>query len=590
MRAPSRWLSHPRFKATWVALAAGSLAGLAVLGACSDSTVSQVAGLRAPEAPKFNGGVVGALSHRVQVCVHVDSDPAPGNVPYTFVGVAMSEAAPPNPWFERKMTDAEVAAEEDYVTNWLGFTSNSYGPFNAVTDNDVVTTNPSAVPGGPCADVFVRQNYCPNQDCSSGDPAQHTGNRMWTTPAGVQNKFATVGITANVPAGYTFTLTCANDDDGNPLNCVNGGYGSANVFHGSSFTYKFTAPEELPCPAGRFTFQIADGDADEAKWPAGGVGDLLIKYDQFPAPNDNSYGINAVGWDGGHTFGNLVGSDKAGVQLKNPGGTVVLSFNMDYISSTPRTAATPSGYASLGVNDGEGDMLVGTSDGISVTTSLANNLNKTGYCTLAATNFCTVAGTNLLVNSPPTDAAHQTYDIANMPAHGLWDFHNTYYARISAARLTQLGYNSSWSVEPNLTVLHNSPDKECPVAPPGPFSCNDITLGNKTFGSKEVKVDVNNINEDQNAVITGVHITWPAANGALKSVKVGGDVIWSGTIAGTSANLALGDLIADAAKRDIAKHNDADIKFTFANNVTQTLGLYTASLDFGDTCNKPILP
>ena len=37
-------------------------------------------------------------------------------------------------------------------------------------------------------------------------------------------------------------------------------------------------------------------------------------YDQFPAPNDNSYGVNAVGWGTkGHTFGNLVGSDHAGL-------------------------------------------------------------------------------------------------------------------------------------------------------------------------------------------------------------------------------------------------------------------------------------
>ena len=35
-----------------------------------------------------------------------------------------------------------------------------------------------------------------------------------------------------------------------------------------------------------------------------GPGDISIAYNQFPAPNDNSYGINAVGWGSkGHTFG-----------------------------------------------------------------------------------------------------------------------------------------------------------------------------------------------------------------------------------------------------------------------------------------------
>src|SRR4029079_15299313 len=37
---------------------------------------------------------------------------------------------------------------------------------------------------------------------------------------------------------------------------------------------------ELPCPAGSFTFSLDAG------------GNLNIVYDQFPAPNDNSYGAN----------------------------------------------------------------------------------------------------------------------------------------------------------------------------------------------------------------------------------------------------------------------------------------------------------
>ena len=43
----------------------------------------------------------------------------------------------------------------------------------------------------------------------------------------------------------------------------------------------------LPCPAGLFLAGTGAGN---------GPGDLNIAYDQFPAPNDNSYGVNAVGW------------------------------------------------------------------------------------------------------------------------------------------------------------------------------------------------------------------------------------------------------------------------------------------------------
>ena len=71
-------------------------------------------------------------------------------------------------------------------------------------------------------------------------------------------------------------------------------------------------PPPLPCPAGYFSYSV---DA---------AGNLQIIFDQFPAPNDNSYGVNAVGWPNGHKFTNLVGSDHAGFQLRDPGGIVRL--------------------------------------------------------------------------------------------------------------------------------------------------------------------------------------------------------------------------------------------------------------------------
>ena len=62
-------------------------------------------------------------------------------------------------------------------------------------------------------------------------------------------------------------------------------------------------------------------------------------YDQFPAPNDTSYGVNAVGWGKmGHKFQDLVGSDHAGFEVLNASGTDVLDFNIDYISQQ-KTAA-----------------------------------------------------------------------------------------------------------------------------------------------------------------------------------------------------------------------------------------------------------
>ena len=106
MRARSRviaWWSYPDIKAARVALAAGTLAGLAVLGACSEGTVAtKVAGPAGPtvSAPVFNGGVVGALSHTVQVCVDPFSDPGPGiGGTFSFTAAAMPTGVAPFPWF-----------------------------------------------------------------------------------------------------------------------------------------------------------------------------------------------------------------------------------------------------------------------------------------------------------------------------------------------------------------------------------------------------------------------------------------------------------------------------------------------------------
>ena len=165
----------------------------------------------------------------------------------------------------------------------------------------------------------------------------------------------------------------------------------------------------VPCPAGLFETSINAN------------GDLVVKYDQFPAPNDNSYGVNAVGWGTkGHTFGNLVGSDHAGVNIMKAGVGSVLDYKIDYISNitAPVPAAgistvPPSRYASLGPFGGDGGIVTGSVTPADITwdTSLARNLNgpmAAGGTFPNPTYFSggvQTIGTgvaNLLVDSPPT--------------------------------------------------------------------------------------------------------------------------------------------------------------------------------------------
>jgi hypothetical protein len=129
----------------------------------------------------------------------------------------------------------------------------------------------------------------------------------------------------------------------------------------------------LPCPAGLFLGGKTTG--------GGTPGDISIAFDQFPAPNDNSYGTNSVGWDKDRKFIHLVSSDKAGFQILRPNNTVAVSFNIDYIEG-PSAGSAPSGYKSLGPFGGDGSIVTNslpplTSDGTTIQwdTSLSRDLD-----------------------------------------------------------------------------------------------------------------------------------------------------------------------------------------------------------------------
>jgi hypothetical protein len=158
-------------------------------------------------------------------------------------------------------------------------------------------------------------------------------------------------------------------------------------------------------------------------------GDISIAYDQFPAPNDNSYGTNAVGWPSGHLFKDLVNSDKAGFQILRPDNTVAVSFNVDYITQSSLNSP-PSGYRSLGPFGGDGSIVVNSppalvNNGTQITwdTSFARDLNGPAvwaptptwptptYFVGGVQTIGDCPGTNcahLLSNSPPVDCSLAT--------------------------------------------------------------------------------------------------------------------------------------------------------------------------------------
>ena len=376
-----------------------------------------------------------------------------------------------------------------------------------------------------------------------------------------------------------------------------------------------------PCPAGSFTFSYTNNDPVN--------GDLVIVFDQFPAPNDNTYGIGAVGWAKGHKFSDLVGSDHAGFDLRDPGGTVKLDFYIDYITANPTGKVTPSGYSSLGPFGGDGKVLVGTLTSADLTwdTSLARNMNNLGYfsgnaqtvgkATAGGTTTCVVAGQSncalLTIDSPPAagsgngTSTDYTYKTPNpwtgsmvYPENGRvvngWDFHDTYFVTIKRSKLNAIGFDAStWTVEPDLAGLHNSPAKPCPAATGG-GACN-LSVGVKTAGAKQVAVTVAN-NASTDAVLSALSLTWPSANGKLMQVKFDGDIVYdSPDIAWTAGGVTLGaggsqPLVTDTKKKTI-QHGTSDVIYLiFEKNVDTNLSHYSATAKFGSdtTCVITLLP
>lgn len=171
-------------------------------------------------------------------------------------------------------------------------------------------------------------------------------------------------------------------------------------------------------------------------------GNIHVKYVVDTGLNDNTYGTNIINWPRDHKFKDLVGSDKAGFQFKDKNGNVVLQFYLDYISEDKNY---PSGYASLGVNGGDGKMEIGSSSSVlDYNSSLARNFNDYGYV--------------LTDNSPATDINYSPN-----PSYPNWIFNMEYEVTVDKNAFGSVGFGSV-----AITDMHNSPSKIKIENPPTP--------------------------------------------------------------------------------------------------------------------------
>jgi hypothetical protein len=151
---------------------------------------------------------------------------------------------------------------------------------------------------------------------------------------------------------------------------------------------------------------------------------------------DNSYGQNAIGWEGhkrGHVFQDLTRSDHAELIFSDKRGGEVLRFKQDYLSEAPSAA---SGFANLGLG-GDGALISGKASWITATmTSIDRNLNERGYAAYA-------------VDSPATGASYSAS--AEAPD---WDYRVVYEAWVDKAAFGSVGFGDVY-----LESVHASPSK-----------------------------------------------------------------------------------------------------------------------------------
>jgi hypothetical protein len=322
-----------------------------------------------------------------------------------------------------------------------------------------------------------------------------------------------------------------------------------------------------PCPTGSPSTEPRVTVSDN------GNGTSTVRYEQPLGVNDNSYGVNSIGWGSKtHTFGNLVGSDKLEFRFAN------LDFYLDYISAKP---GTPSNYGSLGVNGGDGSLLSGNAgDIVSWTTSLDRNLNSNGYFAggVQQPGF-TVP--NLTVDSPPAaDASNEALGAA--APFTAWDYTSWY--QVVVRNTVFAGAPSADGVSfPN---VHNSPAKtnQCPATPPGGSSCN-LSVTKTEVKGKEVRIEIRN-NGTTDELLTALNLTWPqATNGKLRKVELGHETIYDKPdVGGGTAALTFTGHDKD---RKLKKGHAETLVLEFKNHADANLAAYTATARFAN-CPDPL--
>ena len=161
-------------------------------------------------------------------------------------------------------------------------------------------------------------------------------------------------------------------------------------------------------------------------------GDVKVTFLQDLGISDNTYGTGAVGWNGGHKFGNLIENEKLEFRLFDRAGKVVIDLYVDTISvgtgaklsNGSLLRSYPTGNGTLGPFGGDGRMVSGNpAHVLDYSTSITTNLN----------NPMNVPSMEALMINSPTSLVSGKIVVDQIKAPGGWDSISSYTIVISGA-------------------------------------------------------------------------------------------------------------------------------------------------------------
>jgi hypothetical protein len=139
------------------------------------------------------------------------------------------------------------------------------------------------------------------------------------------------------------------------------------------------------------------------------------------------------------------------------------------------------------------------------------------------------------------------------------------------------------------SVCPSCPPPPCPAFPvfpgqPGPGGPCSFDVLDRDMKGTLVEITIQNNSSNGDAAMTKLHISWPASNGALKSVSMNGYLYTGPALTGGSADLTF---TTDPLTRTIKVGQSQKLRLIFEKTADTNAAHYTGSVDFG-SCSTAI--